>query len=123
MAVGGKYNGTHSDQALQRLLASLEQVCHKAHSGDDDRAFLAALLQNKALQALVHIHTKIVSFSNRGIAPSSCDASLTAEKVLHALQKNVEPEAKELCILISSPHVKTPLHHQITPKATEQMSR
>lgn len=117
MAVGGKYNGTHSDQALQRLLASLEQVCQKAHSGDDDRAFLAALLQNKALQALVHIHTKIVSFSNKGIAPSSCDASLTAEKVLHALQKNMEPEAKELCILISSPHVKALLEaHDIIAK-------
>ncbi|XP_077544122.1 membrane palmitoylated protein 7-like protein metro isoform X3 [Haemaphysalis longicornis] len=117
MAVGGKHNGTHNDQALQRLLASLEQVCQKAQSGDDDRAFLAALLQNKALQALVHIHTKIVSFSNQGIAPSSCDASLTAEKVLHALQKCAEPEAQELTILISSPHVKALLEaHDIIAK-------
>ncbi|CAN7990775.1 unnamed protein product, partial [Ixodes hexagonus] len=90
---------------VQRLLASLEQVCQKAHGGD--LAFLASLLQDKALQALVHIHMKIVAFSNQGIAPSSCDASSCATKVvLHALSKCPMPEARELELLLGSAHLR-----------------
>ncbi|KAM7284164.1 MAGUK p55 subfamily member 7 isoform X3 [Ixodes scapularis] len=90
-------------ETMQRLLASLEQVCHKHHGGD--LAFLATLLQDKALQALVHIHMKIVAFSNQGIAPSSCDASSCAVKVLHALPKCPMSEARELELLLGSAHL------------------
>lgn len=91
-------------ETMQRVLASLEQVCQKAHGGD--LAFLATLLQDKALQALVHIHMKIVAFSNQGIAPSSCDASSCAVKVLHALAKCQMPEARELELLLGSSHLR-----------------
>ncbi|KAH9363129.1 hypothetical protein HPB48_014089 [Haemaphysalis longicornis] len=81
MAVGGKHNGTHNDQALQRLLASLEQVCQKAQSGDDDRAFLAALLQNKALQALVHALLEAHDIiAKKDFLPSLTEAIYEAEE-------------------------------------------
>ncbi|EEC15971.1 maguk P55, putative [Ixodes scapularis] len=74
-SIGG-INGTVPG-GMQRLLASLEQVCHKHHGGD--LAFLATLLQDKALQALVH--------------------------VLHALPKCPMSEARELELLLGSAHL------------------
>lgn len=106
MAVGGKQNGNNSDPALHKLLASLEQVCQKANSWEEDRAFLTELLQSKALQALVHIHTRISNLSGRELIPLNKDASSLAKKVFKVLQKSPIAEAEELSDLILSPHLK-----------------
>ncbi|XP_064466026.1 MAGUK p55 subfamily member 7-like isoform X2 [Ornithodoros turicata] len=106
MAVGGKQNGNNSDPALQKLLASLEQVCQKADSWEEDRAFLTQLFQSKALQSLVYIHSRLSNLSGKELIPLSKDASSLAEKVRKVLQKSTAGEAEELSLLILSPHFK-----------------
>ncbi|XP_048488661.1 MAGUK p55 subfamily member 7 isoform X2 [Plutella xylostella] len=94
------------DPALTRLLASLREIQPKDNPGEDI-VFLSELLQSKQLNALVHVHNKIVAKGkDEKFYPLLSNAMQVTLEVLELLAdvSSVAAEYQELLSILQKPH-------------------
>lgn len=105
MAVGSAHRNS-TDSMLEQLLSTLEQICQKVDSSEDDQAFLRQLLQDRSLRALLFVHNVV---STRNMAPASHNAWGLAQEAIQSLKKKEATlqDARELRELLFSGHLQT----------------